>query len=397
MVEQRTENPCVAGSIPAQATSLSYQTYLFVVKRSIICYDIDISVEKVNYMYKCYSRIFNILLIIVLLLSNITYADVSEKPASQHVTRKEEPASTVLTVENTVNNDVVVGLLKTEEETYPHEFGLSQNIYEMFNNFGVKTILIDYNKITSLKKIQTESLNLAKQDETLAKKLTLDRIKVEVAKFIKEHKINRIFIPGNYYNLHSEPFPPTPYRQLVTEAIVKIVDDNPAIHLLGICGGLQGIMNAKGIEVVSVADLVSDEEKQRSHLESAPDPHKDYAPLQQIKIIPNSHLAELVAKFLIPNENGWFSTYFPDAHSGAISNTPENRRKLELLGYKVAAFSSDGVIEAIEDKHGNIYFQCHPEALVVKSDKNLYLSNHKERQVSTLVAIAIINDFLYRA
>ncbi len=394
MVEQRTENPCVAGSIPAQATSLSYQTYLFVVKRSIICYDIDISVEKVNYMYKCYSRIFNILLIIVLLLSNITYAGVSEKPASQHVTRKEEPASTVLTVENTVNNDVVVGLLKTEEETYPHEFGLSQNIYEMFNNFGVKTILIDYNKITSLKKIQTESLNLAKQDETLAKKLTLDRIKVEVAKFIKEHKINRIFIPGNYYNLHSEPFPPTPYRQLVTEAIVKIVDDNPAIHLLGICGGLQGIMNAKGIEVVSV---VSDEEKQRSHLESAPDPHKDYAPLQQIKIIPNSRLAELVAKFLIPNENGWFSTYFPDAHSGAISNTPENRRKLELLGYKVAAFSSDGVIEAIEDKHGNIYFQCHPEALVVKSDKNLYLSNHKERQVSTLVAIAIINDFLYRA
>ncbi|WP_338406011.1 MULTISPECIES: gamma-glutamyl-gamma-aminobutyrate hydrolase family protein [unclassified Wolbachia] len=338
-------------------------------------------------MYKCYSRTFNILLIIVLLLSNITYAGVSEKPASQHVTRKEEPASTALTAENAVNNDVVVGLLKTEEA---HEFGLSQNIYEMFNNFGVKTVLIDYNKIISLEKIQAESLNLAKQDETLAKKLTLDRIKVEVAKFVKEHKINRIFIPDN---LHSAP---TPYRQLFTEAIVKIVDDNPAIHLLGICGGLQGIMNAKGIEVVSVADLVSDEEKQRSHLESAPDPHKDYAPLQQIKIVPNSRLAELVAKFLIPNENGWFSTYFPDAHSGAVSNTPENRRKLELLGYKVAAFSSDGVIEAIEDKHGNIYFQCHPEALVVKSYKNLYLSNHKERQVSTLVAIAIINDFLYR-
>lgn len=61
-------------------------------------------------MYRYYSRIFNILLIIVLLLSNITYAGVSEKPASQHVTRKEEPASTVLTAENTVNNDVVVGL-----------------------------------------------------------------------------------------------------------------------------------------------------------------------------------------------------------------------------------------------------------------------------------------------
>lgn len=327
-------------------------------------------------VYKYYNKVFKILLIIVLLLSNITYAGVSEKPASQHVTKKEEPASTVLTAENTVNNDIVVGLLKTEEA---HELGLSQNIYEMFNNFGVKTVLIDYNKIISLKKIQTE---FAKQDETLAKKLTLDRIKIEVAKFIEEHKINRIFIPDN---LHSAP---TPYRQLVTEAIAKIVDDNPAIHLLGIC---EGIMNAKGIEVVSV---VSDEEKQ---IKSAPNPQKEDVPLQQIKIVPNSRLAELVAKFLIPNENGWLSTYFPDAHSGAVSNTLENRRKLELLGYKVAAFSSDGVIEAIEDKHGNIYFQSHPEALVVKSDKNLYLSNHKERQVSTLVAIAIINDFLYRA
>ncbi|MDR2832057.1 MAG: gamma-glutamyl-gamma-aminobutyrate hydrolase family protein [Rickettsiales bacterium] len=348
-------------------------------------------------MYKYYNKIFNVLLIIILLLSNITYAGASEKPAFQHVTRKEKSASIALMAKDAVNNDIVVGLLKTQEEIYPHELGLSQSVYEMFNNFGVKTVLIDYNKIISLKKIQEESLSLAKKDEILARKLTLDRIKIEVAQFIKEQKINRIFIPGNYYNLHSEPFPPTPCRQLVTEAVVKIVDDNPAIHLLGICGGLQDIMNAKGIEVVSVANLVSDEEKQRSHLKSAPNPQQEDVPLQQIKIIPNSRLAEVVAKFLIPDENGWFSTCFPDAHSGAVSNMPENRRKLELLEYKIAAFSSDGIIEAIEDKHGNVYFQSHPEALVVKSDKNLYLSNQKERQVSTLVAIAIINDFLYRA
>ncbi|QOD38153.1 gamma-glutamyl-gamma-aminobutyrate hydrolase family protein [Candidatus Wolbachia massiliensis] len=326
-------------------------------------------------MYRYYNRIFNVLLIIVLLLSNITYAGTSKNLHS-------------------INGDIVVGLLKTGEETYSHELGLSQTVYEMFNNFGVKTVLIDYNKIISLKKIQEESLELARQDEILAKKLTLGRIKVEVAKFIKEHKINRIFIPENYYNLHSAP---TPCRQLVTEAIVTIVDDSPSIHLLGICGGLQGIMYAKGIEVVSVADLVSNKEQQESHLKSAPNPQQEDVSLQQIKIVPNSRLAEVVAKFLSPNENGWFSACFPDAHSGAVSNTPENRRKLELLGYKIAAFSNDGIIEAIEDKHGNIYFQSHPEALVVKSDKNLYLSNHKARQISTLVAIAIINDFLYRA
>ncbi|WP_419215071.1 gamma-glutamyl-gamma-aminobutyrate hydrolase family protein [Wolbachia endosymbiont of Rhagoletis cingulata] len=308
-------------------------------------------------MYKCYNRIFNILLITFLLLSNIAYSEKVNKELS------------ALTVENTVNYNIIVGLLQTDE---------SQNIYEIFNNFGVKTIFIDYDKIINLKEIQEE---FAKQDEILAKKLILDRIKVEVAKFIKEQKINRIFISDNFHSALN------PYRQLVNEAIVKIVDDNPTIHLLAICGGLQDIMYAKEIEVTNV---VNDE---KNHLKSA---QKENIPLQQIKIVPGSRLEKVVARFLLPNQNGWFSTYFPNAHSGTVSNTTENRRRLELLGYKIAAFANDGVIEAIEDKHGNIYFQSHLEALVVKSDKNSRLSSQKVRQVSTLVAIAIINDFLHR-
>ncbi|MBR9983665.1 MAG: gamma-glutamyl-gamma-aminobutyrate hydrolase family protein [Wolbachia endosymbiont of Homalodisca vitripennis] len=305
-------------------------------------------------MYKCYNRIFNILLITFLLLSNIAYSEKVNKELS------------ALTVENAVNYNIIVSLLQTDE---------SQNIYEIFNNFGVKTIFIDYDKIINLKEIQEE---FAKQDEILAKKLILDRIKVEVAKFIKEQKINRIFISDNFHSALN------PYRQLVNEAIVKIVDDNPTIHLLAICGGLQDIMYAKEIEVVN---------DKKNHLKSA---QKENIPLQQIKIVPGSRLEKVVARFLLPNQNGWFSTYFPNAHSGTVSNTTENRRRLELLGYKIAAFANDGVIEAIEDKHGNIYFQSHLEALVVKSDKNSRLSSQKVRQVSTLVAIAIINDFLHR-
>ena len=308
-------------------------------------------------MHKCYNRIFNILLITFLLLSNIAYSEKVNKELS------------ALTAENAVNYNIIVGLLQTDE---------SQNIYEIFNNFGVKTIFIDYDKIINLKEIQEE---FAKQDEILAKKLILDRIKVEVAKFIKEQKINRIFISDNFHSALN------PYRQIVNEAIVKIVDDNPTIHLLAICGGLQDIMYAKEIEVTNV---VNDE---KNHLKSA---QKENISLQQIKIVPGSRLEKVVARFLLPNQNGWFSTYFPNAHSGTVSNTTENRRRLELLGYKIAAFANDGVIEAIEDKHGNIYFQSHLEALVVKSDKNSRLSSQKVRQVSTLVAIAIINDFLHR-
>ncbi|WP_353281836.1 gamma-glutamyl-gamma-aminobutyrate hydrolase family protein [Wolbachia endosymbiont (group B) of Horisme vitalbata] len=311
-------------------------------------------------MYKCYNRIFNILLITFLLLSNIAYSEKVNKELS------------ALTVENAVNYNIIVGLLQTDE---------SQNIYEIFNNFGVKTVFIDYDKIINLKEIQEE---FAKQDEILAKKLILDRIKVEVAKFIKEQKINRIFISDNFHSALN------PYRQLVNEAIVKTVDDNPTIHLLAICGGLQDIMHAKEIEITNV---VNDE---KNHLKSSSYPQKENISLQQIKIVPGSRLEKVVARFLLPNQNGWFSTYFPNAHSGTVSNTTENRRRLELLGYKIAAFANDGVIEAIEDKHGNIYFQSHLEALVVKSDKNSRLSSQKVRQVSTLVAIAIINDFLHR-
>ncbi|BDG75673.1 MULTISPECIES: gamma-glutamyl-gamma-aminobutyrate hydrolase family protein [Wolbachia] len=311
-------------------------------------------------MYKCYNRIFNILLITFLLLSNIAYSEKVNK----------EPSA--LTAENAVNYNIIVGLLQTDE---------SQNIYEIFNNFGVKTIFIDYDKIINLKEIQEE---FAKQDEILAKKLILDRIKVEVAKFIKEQKINRIFISDNFHSALN------PYRQLVNEAIVKTVDDNPTIHLLAICGGLQDIMHAKEIEITNV---VNDE---KNHLKSSSYPQKENISLQQIKIVPGSRLEKVVARFLLPNQNGWFSTYFPNAHSGTVSNTTENRRRLELLGYKIAAFANDGVIEAIEDKHGNIYFQSHLEALVVKSDKNSRLSSQKVRQVSTLVAVAIINDFLHR-
>ncbi|UIP92894.1 glutamine amidotransferase [Wolbachia endosymbiont of Anopheles demeilloni] len=311
-------------------------------------------------MSKCYNRIFNILLITFLLLSNIAYSEKVNKELS------------ALTAENAVNYNIIVGLLQTDE---------SQNIYEIFNNFGVKTIFIDYDKIINLKEIQEE---FAKQDEILAKKLILDRIKVEVEKFIKEQKINRIFISDNFHSALN------PYRQLVNEAIVKIVDDNPTIHLLAICSSLQDIMNAKEIEITNV---VNDE---KNHLKSSSYPQKENIPLQQIKIVPGSSLEKVVARFLLPNQNGWFSTYFPNAHSGTVSNTTENRRRLELLGYKIAAFANDGLIEAIEDKHSNIYFQSHLEALVVKSDKNSRLSSQKVRQVSTLVAIAIINDFLHR-
>ncbi|QKX01963.1 glutamine amidotransferase [Wolbachia endosymbiont of Cruorifilaria tuberocauda] len=298
-----------------------------------------------------------------------------------------------------VNRGIVVGLLEIDEKTHLREVDLSKHIYKVFNDWGIKTVLIDYGKIITHKKIQEELFSPAKQgqDEVSAgNHLVLDEVKVKVEEFIEEQKINRILISGNYCNLCSKFFSHTSCSQVVTEAIMRIVDNNPAIHLLGICGSLRNIVNTKGVEVVNVDSLAVKEGKV-SRSKSVPNLQQKNIPLKQIKIIPNSRLAKVVAKFLPPDENGWFSIYLPDTDSGEVSNTSENRRKLELLGYKVAAFSSNGVIEAIEDKYSNIFFRSHPEALIVESGKSFYLLNHKAYQVSTLVAMAIINDFLYRA
>lgn len=315
------------------------------------------------YTYKYCHKIFKLLLIILLFNSNCIYAcsPINDTRAK--------------------SSSIIVGLFKAEQAH------VSQDIYEMFNNFKVKTVLIDYKKLINLEKINEESLYFAKQDTRLAQKLMLNRIKTEVEKFIKEQNINRIFIPDN---LHSEPLSPTSYYQLVTEAIVKIVDDNPSIHLLGVCSGLQGIMNAQGVEIVHFFD---DEKQHKSYLNN---PKQENVMLQQIKIVPNSRLAEIVSKFLMPDENGWFSTYFPYTHAEVINNSLENRKKLASLGYKVVGFSNDGMITAIEDKHGNIHFQSHPEALVLKSDKSFYLEKQQELKKSILVAISIVHDFLYR-
>jgi len=76
------------------------------------------------------------------------------------------------------------------------------------------------------------------------------------------------------------------YFQLVTEAIIKIADDNPIIHLLVICDGLQDIMDTEGIAVVDMANLVSNREQQRS-LKSVPNLQLEGIPFQQVKIVQN--------------------------------------------------------------------------------------------------------------
>ena len=298
------------------------------------------------------------------------------------------------------SNKMIVGLVRTEKETYPEEWTFSNNIAEMLEKLGAEVILFDYNTILDFKKIKNESLEEAKNDISLLAKIESDKIQDAVHNFIKENKINRIFIPGNYYNVDTEPYSPTPNRQLVTNAIVKIVESNPKIHLIGVCGGLQGIMHAVGVEVIRVKKIVTSKEAVEAHSISMPDPHRKNVGLHRLRVAPGSRLSSIVSKYVKPDDNGWIAIYFPDAHGGVVNNSQENIKKIESLGYKIVGFSDDGIIEAIEDKHGNILFQDHPEALAINaikgSEEDVKDDNDVKKRQATLSAIAIINDFLYR-
>ncbi|EOA62168.1 gamma-glutamyl-gamma-aminobutyrate hydrolase family protein [Anaplasma phagocytophilum] len=301
---------------------------------------------------------------------------------------------------------VVVGFLQTAEETYPEELTFSHNIYEFFTGLGAKVIRLDYNKVLNFELIRQSALEEAHGDISKIHDLEARMIKEGILSFLQENEIDRVFIPGNYYNVDAEPYAPTPNRQLVTAAIAEIVHENPAIKLMGVCGGLQGVMHAMGIKVIRVHKLLGSHESAAVHAVSMPDPHHKDVVLHRLRIVPGSRLASIVSKHVDPDTNGWYSLFFPDAHGGVVSNDPENVQKLEDLGYKIVGFSDDGIIEAVEDVHGNILFQDHPEALAINmlrghvypaTDSTDATSSLQDlRYKAALSAISIIEDFLYR-
>ncbi|WP_044170515.1 glutamine amidotransferase-related protein [Ehrlichia chaffeensis] len=286
--------------------------------------------------------------------------------------------------------DIVVGLISTEFISYPNEYKTALGITQLLQSYGVRVVLMDYNVIMQL--VKDEIVKINKTYKANCKISRYDIIESVVLKFIEEHNINRIFIPGNHYNISSLPIAPSLDRQLVTNAVVKIIhNQNHCIHLLGVCGGLQGIMYANGIKITRVKDIVNSDISVKSHTVSMPDPRSVYANLHKIKIFPNTRLSNIAVDLKLAKDQ---IIYFPDAHSEAIDSNVENVMKMYNLGYKIAAMSEDGVIEAIEDKYGNIYFQFHPEYLMINAERKF--GDNTSRDTSIMLADAIIKDFLFR-
>ncbi|MGN7661125.1 MAG: gamma-glutamyl-gamma-aminobutyrate hydrolase family protein [Anaplasma sp.] len=267
----------------------------------------------------------------------------------------------------------VVGLLSTQASTYPREHDTAIGIMNLLVSLGAeKVVLIDYNEI------------VADNDNDPA------AVENRLREFLESNHVDRVFIPGNHYNIVSPPLPPVPHRQLATTALIRLMGGGGLkLRLLAICGGLQGVLYAQGVDIDRVENMLGSSAMARSHEISLPNPRLAGVPLMRMRALPGTRLASILEKI---NDSGDMVFYMPDAHSEAVSNTAENIEKLKDLGYKLSAFSDDGIIEALEDKRGNMLLQMHPEYLLMNVEQKVGKHSAVDRSVE--VARAIIGDFL---
>ncbi|UOD98434.1 gamma-glutamyl-gamma-aminobutyrate hydrolase family protein [Ehrlichia ruminantium] len=289
--------------------------------------------------------------------------------------------------------DIVVGLLSTKFPTYPNEDKTAAEITQLLQSYRVRVVLMDYNVL--MESVKDEIIKRNKsyvgQNYQVSRYSIIEDV---VEEFIKNNRINRILIPGNYYNISSFPISPSLDRQLVTNAIVQIVNKNNCIHLFGICGGFQGIMDANGVKIRPVDSMLNSEISVASHRISMPNPRNVDANLHKIIVFSHNRLSGILNYLNDELNKSTQVIYLPDAHSEAVDNSIENIKKIYSLGYKIVALSEDGIIEAIEDKYGNIYVQFHPEYLLVNVEKKRL--NNVGMDTSIMIADAIIRDFLFR-
>ncbi len=213
-----------------------------------------------------------------------------------------------------------------------------------------------------------------------------------VRNYLKEQNIKKVIIPGDYYELQREPRHPTPNRQLCVQALEKLASMGE-IHLMGICGGLQGIVHAKGIDLVRVKDI-ADNVQAKKHAALLPDFNVN-AEMNITLIDPQSRLGSIVMEATNKQPiEGYLNVFILDGHTTAISNDPLNLQKLSDAGYTAVSKCDDGIIEAIEDKHGNIHFEHHPEAFLFKQRQRTTMC--EEYNDGKDISHAIFKEFALR-
>ena len=245
---------------------------------------------------------------------------------------------------------------------HTHNYPSSRLVYDALVRYNFKIKIIDYTHIITAETLDMEFLDIDEGKKTA----NIDQIVFEIVKaYLERYNIKKVIIPGYYYNWQHNPYPLTPNREWITRALTKLADMGE-IHLMGICGGMQGILHAHKIKLAKVSELVG-RENAKPHTGFLDDIRRvriaDVSKaFNQSLINPDSKLAKITLPHTTGlNSDGWLGITVFELHGIAVDNDIDNLARLQELGYKVIMRSNDDIIEGVEDTHGNMHFQFHPD------------------------------------
>ncbi|AHX11153.1 hypothetical protein NHE_0188 [Neorickettsia helminthoeca str. Oregon] len=245
-----------------------------------------------------------------------------------------------------------IGLLATDLSVYEYETEWFAKFGGLATQLDVDLVTIDYNLIYSDYLRGRKSVPL----------VTL------LERELQAKGVNKVIIPGDYYNLDKPPFSPVQNRRRVTDAMVKLRNEGK-VSIFAICGGMQQTLDSDGIRIVDLSRIGITESHSRISDDST-----NYGArgvfntlLKKVMINPSSKIASIISDVSVEvTPNGWLVLYLPEWHLEGVDLDKGNLKVLREAGYNIVGFSEDGVIEVLEDKYGNFYFQSHPENLLLR-------------------------------
>lgn len=239
------------------------------------------------------------------------------------------------------------------------------NLEQVTESFGNQAITIDYYNMIDW--------NFLKNQNEITKEKTIYNA---LNKFFKKNKIKKIIIGGDRYNYNSPKYHPEPKERFYfTKVLTKMIKEKK-IKVFGICGGMQGVLYFNGIELDSLKNILGHEDKKYqsaiTYKEQFYYDKKQFRNcllhLNKIYIKKESSLAKSMIKAekkykinFERNKNNDLIAYTAFSHFNAVSNKPENLKKIYDKNFQIVGLSEDNIIYIVEDENHNLLIEGHPE------------------------------------
>jgi gamma-glutamyl-gamma-aminobutyrate hydrolase PuuD len=259
-----------------------------------------------------------------------------------------------------------IGLLK-ELNPGKNKKIFKHHIEQVIESFDDNVVVIDYYNMINWDLLKN-------QNDAQKEKVIYDAL----SKFFKKNHIKKIIIGGDNYNYNAPKYHPEPKQRFYfTKVLTKMIREKK-IKVFAICGGMQGILYFNDIELDSVKNILNDDEgkyhssgkymKNEQFYYDKKTYRSCMTELNPIYIKKDSYLANLMVEAEKKHKikfqryhNKDLITHTAFFHFNAVSNKPENLKKLQEKNFKIVGLSEDDIIYIVEDENQNLLIEGHPE------------------------------------